>query len=1720
MPRAPSFHPHCLKPIEKYLPRCLALILFTCSLTSLAFPPALGHKGKYPQSPTATDFANSSNVLMLAGSGDSCSNLLFGAASVGVGTNPTSVVLGEFNGDGKADLAVANGGSNNVSILLSNGDGSFQTAVNYAVGANPDSVAVGDFNGDGKADLAVANYGSDNVSILLGNGDGTFQAAVNYPAGSYPTSVAVADFNRDGILDLAVADSHSNNVSILQGNGNGTFQVAVSYGVGSAPSSVVAGDFNGDGKPDLAVANSGADSVSILLGNGNGTFQIAINYGTGSYPVSIAVGDFNGDGKQDLVVANSYSDNVSILLGNGNGTFAGAVYYITGSYPGSIAVGDFNGDAKPDLAVANRSNSISILMGNGDGTFPAAVSFGVGFTPYSVAAEDFNGDDKRDLAVAAYSSNKASILLGNGDGTFQTQVTYGVGSAPSSVAVGDFNGDGKPDIAAANSGSDTVSILLGNGDGTFQASVSYGVGSGPDSVAVGDFNGDGKADLAIANYGSDNVSILLGNGNGTFDPAVSYNVGYGPSLVAIGDFNGDGKPDLALQNSGPIYIGGGRPTCLSIMLGRGDGTFQAAVCYQIADYRTSAGPIVVADFNADGNPDVAVGLSWSLTEGNGHIEILLGNGDGTFRGGFSYDTGGDAVSIVVGDFNGDGKADLAVGAQPHFRGGQNSLLILLGQGDGTFQLAINYEVGFSPVVVGDFNGDGRLDLMGRNVSIMLGRGDGMFQTAGGSYVGSDPSVAIGDFNGDGKPDLAVVNGESNNVSILINTAACNIISLTSLSPPSAFAGGAAFNLTVDGSNFVSGSTVNWNGNSRSTTFISSTKLIASIPASDISTPGTAEVTVTNPVPHSGFSTGLIFTINIPNNPAPTITSLNPTSRTVGGEAFTLTVNGTNFISSSSVQWNGSSRGTTFVSTTQLTAAITAADIAAAGTISVTVVNPAPGGGNSNAQTFTVNNPVPSISSLSPAIASAGGAAFTLTVNGTNFVSSSTVQWNGSSRTTTFVSSTQLTAAIAATDIATGGTISVTVVNPSPGGGTSNAQTFTTNNPTPALSSLSPPSVAAGSPAFTLTVTGSNFVSTSKVRWNGSDRTTTYVRSTQLGAAMLAADVAAIGSAQVTVFNPTPGGGTSNSQTFTIAATNPVPTITSLNPSSAAAGGAAFTLTVNGTNFVTTSTVNWNGSSRTTTYVTTTQVTAAITAADIASAGTISVTVVSPSPGGGTSNAQAFSVNNPVPALSSLSPAIASAGGAAFTLTVNGTNFVGTSVVMWNGSSRTTTFVNSTQLTASIAAADIASVGTASVTIFNPAPGGGTSNAVTFTIAPAGTHLAEITSPVPGSTLTSTQVTFTWTSGTGVSQYWLYVGITSGGNEIYNQDEAGSQSATVRGIPNDGSTVYVRLWSKIASQWLYLDYTYKACSGCGPFLPGKAILVSPSSANVPTTPTYVWNAVPAATWYQLWVNDSSATPKIQTWYTAEQAGCAIGTGFCSVTPTISLALGAARWWIQTWNSVGYGPWSDGMSFTVASCTAPDKPILVSPSGYVSITQPTYSWNAVLGSAWYYLWVNDGATAGKVRQWYTAADLGCSTGSDRCAATPGTSLAAGWAQWWIQPWKDCGGGSYGPWSDGVFFYVGTSAFSPAVISSPTPNSILTSSSTTFTWNAGTGPTQYWLYVGRSLGSHELYSQDQGSGLSATVPGLPTDGSILYVRLWSYIGGQWFWRDYTYAACNGCQ
>jgi hypothetical protein len=723
---------------------------------------------------------------------------------------PTFVAAGDFNGDGKQDLAVASAFPDTVSILLGIGKGAFGAPTPFPLSYFASGLVVGDFNGDGKQDIAVA-IGSSGGSMLLGNGNGSFRPAVSFAAGAGLYSLAVGDFKGDGKLDLVATDRFNNGVHVLLGNGDGTFQNPLNDAVGFAQS-VAVGDFNGDGKQDLAVTHGAFGSyhngVSVLLGNGDGSFGAAIDYAGGLDFVGVVVGDFNGDGRPDLVVAD-FGDyylspgGVSVFLANGDGTFHSPINYAAGANPTTLIEADFNGNGKPDVAVVDYggtfgSPGIEVLLGNGKGGFQAFSSYLAGPSPDALVADNFNRDAKPDLAVVDSYNGKVTILLNQGPGTFLTPTTIVAGPDPAAVVAGDFNGDGKQDLAVGDSLGE-VAVHLGNGDGSFQAAICSGAG-GASALAVGDFNRDGKLDIVTANGpGTGAVFVVLGNGDGSFQPVVSYATGPGPVAVAVGDFNGDGKPDLAVADSGaPFTIGGG----VSILLGNGDGTFQPATTYDTGPDFVS---VAIGDFNGDGKQDLAAAANSYSTMG---VRVFQGKGDGSFGLGGFFAAGADPAAVAVGDFNGDGKPDVAVADSGSYSipGG---LDVLLGNGDATFQVPHRYAKGTKPVSVAaaDLNGDGHLDLVAGNgiagdLTVLQGKGNGNFKPAI-TYVGGGYGLAIADVNGDGRPDLAVTSGDESikgAAAVLLNSGTTAQLTPTipapSPPPPGVGTAGGVLDLTT------------------------------------------------------------------------------------------------------------------------------------------------------------------------------------------------------------------------------------------------------------------------------------------------------------------------------------------------------------------------------------------------------------------------------------------------------------------------------------------------------------------------------------------------------------------------------------------------------------------------------------------------------------------------------------------------------------------------------------------------------------------------------------------------------------------------------------------------------------------------------------------------------------------------------------------------------------
>ncbi|MGB3508008.1 MAG: FG-GAP-like repeat-containing protein [Microcoleaceae cyanobacterium] len=541
-----------------------------------------------------------------------------------VGNGATSFAVGEFNGDGISDLAVTNRISDNVSILLGNGDGTLSNAINFNVGESPGSVAVGEFNRDGISDLAVANFSSDSLSVLLGNGDGTFSNAINFEVTDVegrPSSVVVGEFNGDGILDLVVSTieirtvfdgpcceppdlccdtppppEFKTTISLFLGNGDGNFSNGINLLVrdwDSFSSSFEVGEFNGDSISDLAVTNSSSDNLSVLLGNGDGSFGNTTNFSVEN-SISVAVGEFNRDGISDLVVASPTFDDhkVSVLLGNGNGSFSNPINFNVDESPRSVIVGEFNGDGISDLVVEanySRSDNVLVLLGNGDGSFSNPTNFDAGEFTTSVAVGEFNGDGISDLALLDTTEDNISILLN----------ATPVAARGAIVIQGEALGSENNDLVSGSEIDDTFFALAGDDLVSARAGNDEINGNRGNDIISG---GTGDDNL----YGGRNLDYILGDaGNdlifGERD-SDTLKGGEGADTIYGGKQNdelegGEGN-DLISGDIGDDILSGGRGSDF-ITGGKGSDTFifndSRFERDEITDFASIQGDLIILD---------------------------------------------------------------------------------------------------------------------------------------------------------------------------------------------------------------------------------------------------------------------------------------------------------------------------------------------------------------------------------------------------------------------------------------------------------------------------------------------------------------------------------------------------------------------------------------------------------------------------------------------------------------------------------------------------------------------------------------------------------------------------------------------------------------------------------------------------------------------------------------------------------------------------------------------------------------------------------------------------------------------------------------------------------------------------------------------------------------------------------------------------------------------
>lgn len=792
----------------------------------------------------ATANSSDNTVSVLLGQGD---GTFVPKATVPVGSAPAWIAVADFNGDGVADLTVANYQDNTESILLGKGDGTF-TALNpaQATDQGPVNTAIGDFNGDGAPDQAVVNFNDNGATILLTQrmesatatlsgvtvpSNGTQNTFASYAGGPYysgsvsgtvplsstryATSISIAiDRSTAGggqpVLLTATLTPYQDAISTTNGetisfysNGNLLGTAVLASGVAALSTQLTAGSdsltavYGGDAgflnsvSPPLVFAVNpapAATATTLHLSSSTAVLDTVVtltaNVASGNNAVTRGEVRFF-DGKTVLgtvqivnVAAAAGYGTASLKLRLGEGAHA-----VTAKFLGSSAYGASVSGGQT-ITVTSLYPTTTTLIGSGSPqTFTATVTgSGTLFLPLqgTVAFENTNNGNQV-LERVDLGTSTAALSIGS-------PTTLPVSNPIGISAVADFNGDGIPDIAISTGS--TVNVLLGTGNGTFVSKSTISVTA--DAITAGDFNQDGIQDLAVADVIGGTVTILIGKGDGTFTSLTPFAAGssgplpYGSGLTGqfvTGDFNGDGVLDIVLMDPDSYN--------LTVLFGKGDGTFTVAP----SSPNLGAQPygIVVADFNGDGIPDIATANTFDVSLGQydapnkDTVTVLLGDGDGTFRGPNVVSQSGcgstpgpsdmnlGPVSIAVGDLNGDGIPDLVTGNFLLYFGaaqyvvGSPSLTTLLGKGDGTFNVNFCQTSPSEPhnLLIADFNGDGIPDVsgdgpFGSGLSIVLGKGDGTFTAGPGPSTAqpqeASPGTAV-DLNGDGIPDLIFGDGQ-------------------------------------------------------------------------------------------------------------------------------------------------------------------------------------------------------------------------------------------------------------------------------------------------------------------------------------------------------------------------------------------------------------------------------------------------------------------------------------------------------------------------------------------------------------------------------------------------------------------------------------------------------------------------------------------------------------------------------------------------------------------------------------------------------------------------------------------------------------------------------------------------------------------------------------------------------------------------------------------------
>ncbi len=576
------------------------------------------------------------------------------------GLAQNSLITADFNGDGKPDLAAmvtqTGGSAGSVIVLIGNGDGTFSNPAIAAPGIYPTAIAVGDFNGDGKPDIAVAgttvveNVISNALAMLIGKGDGTFLPPLLVSPFANVQSMVAADMNGDGKMDLlAIADLTvgSSGLAVILGNGDGNFQSPLYTELPLSQPFLAYADLNNDGKIDAILVQPDQAALYVVPGNGNGTFQPPVVYAAPANADSVGLIPL-GDGSTALFLADELDKSTVITFADSTGVVGLPLVRDAGpTYPSasvltSVIATDLNRDGKPDLVITSPAD-ITVGLNQDNGAF-SLVSYPTGGGAVMSAVADVTGDLHPDVLFTTPTG--VGVLINQGSGAFSAGPSTPLNN-PGLISLADFNADSRIDFAALTGSS--VAIMLGVGDGTFMAGKAISLPAAGVGLVTGDFNNDGHADLitSYATSGGQTASVFYpGKGDGSFGSPITLPIN--GQVMAAADLNADGNLDVVVYNS--------QTGQLSVLPGAGDGTFESAIPVSIAYANISS--VTIADVNGDGKPDLVLGACCGFAEPS----VLLGNGDGTFGAQTFFLAGTDnPASVAAANFTGSGMGLVAAG---------------------------------------------------------------------------------------------------------------------------------------------------------------------------------------------------------------------------------------------------------------------------------------------------------------------------------------------------------------------------------------------------------------------------------------------------------------------------------------------------------------------------------------------------------------------------------------------------------------------------------------------------------------------------------------------------------------------------------------------------------------------------------------------------------------------------------------------------------------------------------------------------------------------------------------------------------------------------------------------------------------------------------------------------------------------------------------------------